>query len=81
MPMRGFESTVDNRLNFGLGKTNKIDSVVVKWNDGRENILKNVHPNQQIIVKQSEAVSSESSAVSNFTQLIGSQLTFLPKHR
>ncbi|MEO6453218.1 MAG: CRTAC1 family protein, partial [Ginsengibacter sp.] len=56
MPMRGFESTVDSRLNFGLGKTNKIDSVVVKWNDGRENILKNVHPNQQITVKQSEAM-------------------------
>ena len=56
MPMRGFESTVDSRLNFGLGKTNKIDSVVVQWPDGRENILKNVQPNQQITVKQSEAV-------------------------
>src|SRR6266496_2251167 len=56
MPMRGFESTVDSRLNFGLGKTNKIDSVVVVWTDGRENILKEVKPNQQIIVKQSEAV-------------------------
>ena len=33
MPMRGFESTVDSRLNFGLGKTNKIDSVVVVWPD------------------------------------------------
>ena len=42
MPMRGFESTVDSRLNFGLGKTNSIDSVVVVWNDGRKNILKDV---------------------------------------
>ena len=25
MPMRGFESTVDSRLNFGLGKTQQID--------------------------------------------------------
>ena len=47
MPMRGFESTVDSRLNFGLGKTGKIDSVVVVWNDGRENVLKEVQPNQQ----------------------------------
>ena len=38
MPMRGFESTVDNRLNFGLGKTEKIDSVVVIWNDGKQAI-------------------------------------------
>jgi len=64
MPMRGFESTVDNRLNFGLGKTNKIDSVVVVWPGGRENILKNVKPDQQIIVKQSDAMSSQLSVVS-----------------
>jgi len=56
MPMRGFESTVDSRLNFGLGKTTKIDSVVVMWNDGRKTILKNVKLNQYITVKQSEAV-------------------------
>ena len=48
MPMRGFESTVDSRLNFGLGKTEKIDSVVVKWNDGRKQVLKEVTPNQTI---------------------------------
>ncbi|MEP7373166.1 MAG: VCBS repeat-containing protein [Chitinophagaceae bacterium] len=57
MPMRGFESTVDNRLNFGLGKTNSIDSVVVVWNDARQNVLKNVQPNQQLTIKQSEAIA------------------------
>ena len=39
MPMRGFESTVDSRLNFGLGKTRRMDSVVVKWPDGREQVV------------------------------------------
>ena len=61
MPMRGFESTVDSRLNFGLGKTNKIDSVVVQWNDGRKQVIRDAKPNQTIIVKQSEAVSSQLS--------------------
>lgn len=55
MPMRGFESTVDDRLNFGLGKTNKIDSVVVDWPGGKQSIVKNVQPNGQITVNQSEA--------------------------
>ena len=55
MPMRGFESTVDSRLNFGLGKTAKIDSVVVQWPDGRANSLKNIKPNEQIEVKQASA--------------------------
>jgi hypothetical protein len=58
MPMRGFQSTVDSRLNFGLGKTGKIDSVVVVWNDGRSNVLKNLQPNQQLTIKQSDAVAT-----------------------
>ncbi|MEP7373164.1 MAG: VCBS repeat-containing protein [Chitinophagaceae bacterium] len=56
MPMRGFESTVDSRLNFGLGKISSIDSVVVIWNDGRETVLQDVKPNQQLTIKQIDAV-------------------------
>ena len=55
MPMRGFESTVDSRLNFGLGKTEKIDSVEVVWNDGRRQTLRDVKPNTTIIVKQASS--------------------------
>jgi hypothetical protein len=56
MPSRGFESSVDTRLNFGLGKTKLIDSVVVNWPDGKQKILKGVMPNQMITVKQSESM-------------------------
>ena len=59
MPMRGFESTVDSRLLFGLGNINKIDSVVVNWIGGKQSVLKNVQPNSKIIVKQSEAVNRQ----------------------
>jgi enediyne biosynthesis protein E4 len=31
MPSRGFQSSVDYKLIFGLGKTKKIDSVVITW--------------------------------------------------
>jgi enediyne biosynthesis protein E4 len=65
IPMRGFESTVDTKLVFGLGKTEKIDSVVVIWNDGKENILKDVKPNTTIVIKQSEAVNGEWSMVND----------------
>jgi enediyne biosynthesis protein E4 len=54
MPMRGFESTVDSRLNFGLGKTNKIDSVVVQWNDGKKQVIRNAKPNETITIIQSD---------------------------
>ena len=73
MPMRGFESTVDSRLNFGLGKTGKIDSVVVIWNDGRKNVLKDVQPNQQITVKQSEAGNGQLANNSPLTTHIFTQ--------
>lgn len=34
-PYRGYESTMDIKLVFGLGKIQKIDSVVVEWSDGK----------------------------------------------
>jgi hypothetical protein len=55
MPARGFESCIDSRLNFGLGKTKKIDSVKVEWQGGKEKILRDILPNQHITVKQSES--------------------------
>jgi len=61
---------VDCCLNFGLGKCNTIDSVVVEWNDGRRSVIRNVKPNQHLVVKQSEAVPSlngeQPSALKNY---------------
>jgi enediyne biosynthesis protein E4 len=55
MPMRGFESTVDCCLSFGLGKCTVVDSVVVEWTDGRKTVLRHLKPNQHLLVRQSEA--------------------------
>jgi enediyne biosynthesis protein E4 len=55
MPVRGFQSSVEPILNFGIGKSPKIDSVVVIWNDDKKQVLKNVKPNQILAVKKSEA--------------------------
>ena len=44
-PMRGFQSSVDYRLYFGLGDVNVIDSVKIIWNDKEVSILKNIKPN------------------------------------
>ena len=54
-PVRGYCSSVDPVLNFGLGKMTSIDSVWVVWNDNKKQLLKNVKTNQTIIFKQSEA--------------------------
>lgn len=52
MPMRGFESTVDNRPNFGLGSIKVVDKVKIKWPDGKVTVLDSVKTNQTLVVQQ-----------------------------
>lgn len=55
MPNRGFQSSVDPRLNFGLGAVDKINEVQVRWPDGKVTILKEILPDQTLILKWKEA--------------------------
>jgi hypothetical protein len=55
MPMRGFESTVDSKLIFGLGKTQKIDSVIIFWNDGKSQRIDSVNINTTLVLDQTKA--------------------------
>lgn len=55
MLTRGFESSSDARLHFGLDNTSLIDSLLIVWPDQRSQLLKNLKANQQIEFNQSEA--------------------------
>ena len=55
MPMRGFQSTVDPRLNFGLGEIDTLDQVLVRWPDGKVTKLKSVAANQTIELYHDDA--------------------------
>jgi enediyne biosynthesis protein E4 len=55
IPVRGFQSSVEQILNFGLGKMTKTDSVVVLWNNDKKQVLMNVKSNQMLSVKITEA--------------------------
>jgi enediyne biosynthesis protein E4 len=41
-PVRGYFSSVDQELLFGLGKNNHVDSLLVIWPDGKRQSLKNI---------------------------------------
>ena len=56
VPMRGFKSCVDNRLHFGLGASQDIDSLVVNWPDGKCTVLNNVAVNQFLVLDQKDAI-------------------------
>lgn len=55
MPTRGFMSSCDPRLHFGLDSLSTIDSVLVVWPGQKYQVLKNVSANQQLIIKQQDA--------------------------
>lgn len=42
IPNRGFQSSMDMRLNFGLGQTTKVDSIVLVWPDRTQRTI--FHP-------------------------------------
>ncbi|MFS4467908.1 VCBS repeat-containing protein [Maribacter sp. 2210JD10-5] len=53
--VRGYLSSVEPTVHFGLGKTQVIDEIKVLWNDGNVSILNNVQANQMVSVMYSEA--------------------------
>jgi hypothetical protein len=54
--VRGYLSSNDPVVHFGLGKTGAIDSIVVKWLDGKENVLRKITANQLVKVDYRESV-------------------------
>lgn len=52
MTTRGFISSVAPILNFGLGKTAAVDSMVVVWNNGIKQVIVNPVINQLTIIDQ-----------------------------
>jgi hypothetical protein len=47
-PCRGYMSTVDAMAHFGLGAANTVDSLRIRWPDGKTQLLTNVKANQTI---------------------------------
>lgn len=52
---RGFQSSVEPVVHFGVGKLATIDEVKIKWTDGKEQILKDVETNKEWVVDYYEA--------------------------
>src|SRR3989442_709593 len=55
MPTRGFESSVDPRLHFGLGRAQQIDSLTVIWPDRRYQVLTQVAVDRILTLSQHDA--------------------------
>ena len=52
---RGYQSSVDFNLNFGIGKSKTIDQVEVVWPNQKKEIITAVQPNQKLTLFQKDA--------------------------
>jgi len=52
---RGYESSVDNQIHFGLGKTQVIDSLKIEWPDRKTQLFSNVAANETITIDYNNA--------------------------
>ena len=55
---RGYLSTVENFVHFGLGASKSVDSLTVEWPDGRVNHLVNVQADQLLNIRYADAQRS-----------------------
>ncbi len=51
---RGFQSSVTNKLHFGVQKVNLIDSIKIHWSAHTYSILRNIPSNQNLVVAYPE---------------------------
>jgi len=62
-PYRGYMSTVDDRLHFGLGRVRQVDSLEVIWPDGRYQLLTNLAVDRMLILKQTDATQKKGAGL------------------
>jgi hypothetical protein len=61
MPVRGFQSSVDYTLSFGIGGNSIVDSLVVIWPDGLSQKLAGTTANGEVLLNWKDATSDTSS--------------------
>ena len=62
MPTRGFQSSVDPRLHFGLGAATRVDSLIVTWPgaERRTQVLTNLAADRTITLSEADAAPGAS---------------------
>src|SRR2546425_6023186 len=71
-PTRGFQSSVDYVLTFGVGQRDTLDSVKVEWPDreGRVSLLTKVATNQRLTIRQAGALAPRAPSPKPLTPLV-----------
>ena len=68
-PVRGFMSSMDDPVHFGLGALHRVDSLEVVWPDGRVQVLTNLDVDRVLVVKQADAKEKRQRGLPPDTQV------------
>jgi len=81
---RGYESSVSNIINFGLGTQTQINEILIKWPDLKISKLENIKPNQILKI---DYKFSKKESINNYTyftknkEILASDLNINFKHQ
>jgi len=81
-PVRGYFSSVDQRLIFGLGRNDHVDSLIIIWPDSKTNVLKDISADTMLTLSWQNAHGHYTFPKANpplFTD-VTSQLGILYQH-
>ena len=59
---RGYKSTVENTIHFGLGTQQTVDSIEITWPNGKYQLIQQVPANQVLTVRLQDATDSPPAA-------------------
>ncbi|MEO8412806.1 MAG: VCBS repeat-containing protein [Ginsengibacter sp.] len=68
-PVRGYFSSVDQQLLFGLGKYNHVDSLIALWPDNRKQIIRNIPADTFLVLSWKNAGNNYPDITSKNLQL------------
>ncbi|UCG85427.1 MAG: VCBS repeat-containing protein [Gemmatimonadota bacterium] len=58
MPYRGYQSSMHDRVHFGLGDAQRVDSLTVVWPDGRHQVLTDLEVDRVLTVREEDAIEN-----------------------
>lgn len=64
-PVRGWQSSVDYALNFGLGEIESIDRITVTWPDGSEQEMVNIKADQSLTIEKKATIAKKTKLASS----------------
>jgi hypothetical protein len=74
-PYRGYLSTLENIVHFGLGKQTKVETLTISWSDGKMQELQAIPTNQTLVIDYENAQYSAQTEPSTAANLLFTEVS------